>query len=136
VPASDRLEGWKQTPCLHPSFEELARKRARAPQDNVQSSWHACRTRPLTANGFIAHTPARSRRWHRPGLPRVAVDRRLVSHPRGSALEHLADLAHRRQMLAIGRAPLIFRRMLDAAQVQNGLDQGDVGGAEKSESRS
>lgn len=49
---------------------------------------------------------------------------------RQAALEHLADFAHRRGMLTIDGALLVFRRVLNAAQVQNGLDQGDVGGAE------
>src|SRR5437867_3786430 len=48
---------------------------------------------------------------------------------RETTLEHLAHFAHGRHVLAIGRTVLIFRRVLDAAQVQDGLDQGDVGGA-------
>src|SRR5689334_13656313 len=29
-----RLEGWKQSPCVWPSFETTARERARSPQDD------------------------------------------------------------------------------------------------------
>jgi hypothetical protein len=32
--ASGRLEGWKHAPSLLPSFETVARKRARPPQDD------------------------------------------------------------------------------------------------------
>src|SRR5205807_9179346 len=31
---AERLEGWKQAPCLRPSFETAARKRERPPQDD------------------------------------------------------------------------------------------------------
>jgi hypothetical protein len=34
--AAPHLEGWKQTRRLLPSFETVARKRARLPQDNVE----------------------------------------------------------------------------------------------------
>jgi len=32
---SERLEGWKDAWCLWPSFETVARKGARPPQDDV-----------------------------------------------------------------------------------------------------
>jgi hypothetical protein len=34
-----RLEGWKQALCLWPSFETVARKRARPPQDDGGGSF-------------------------------------------------------------------------------------------------
>jgi hypothetical protein len=55
---------------------------------------------------------------------------RVPLSARQATLEHPAHLAHSGNVLAISGTPLVFRRVRNAVEVQNRLDQGDIGRAE------